>query len=264
MPSQHAIVVTGAASGIGHATAVRLIERGQRVLSLDVKKPTAEVARHMSCDLSDPAAIDMAVAGIKEPISALLNIAGVPGTVGAEKTMCVNLLGLRHLTEGLWKQIVDNGQIVNVASIAGNNWRKRRGALSELLSTPDFTAGLAWWQTNGSGVGTDAYTFSKEAVVLYTMQLAGRGLARGIRVNDVAPGPIDTPIFPDFEQMTGPDMMQSYISMVGRVGKPDDIAEAIITLAEGRIGWLNGQHIVVDGGLTAGFSAGWKAGRSQA
>jgi NAD(P)-dependent dehydrogenase (short-subunit alcohol dehydrogenase family) len=52
--------------------------------------------------------------------------------------------------------------------------------------------------------------------------------------------------------------------MVGRVGKPDDIAEAIITLAEGRIGWLNGQHIVVDGGLTAGFSAGWKAGRSQA
>jgi len=50
--------------------------------------------------------------------------------------------------------------------------------------------------------------------------------------------------------------------MVGRVGKPDDIAEAIVMLAEGEIGWLNGQHIVVDGGLTAGFSAGWKTGRS--
>ena len=145
--------------------------------------------------------------------------------------------------------------------IAGNNWRKRRGALTELLSTSDFAAGVAWWQAKGAAIGTDAYTFSKEAVVLYTMQLAGRGLTRGIRVNDVGPGPVETPIFPDFEQMTGRDMMQSYISMVGRVGKPDDIADAIVVLAEGEIGWLNGQHIVVDGGLTAGFSAGWKTGR---
>jgi NAD(P)-dependent dehydrogenase (short-subunit alcohol dehydrogenase family) len=264
MTSQHAFIVTGAASGIGHATAARLVERGHRVLSLDIKQPAAEVAGHSSCDLSDPASIDAALSGIKEPISALLNIAGVPGTVGAETTMRVNLLGLRHLTEGLWNRIADRGRIVNVASIAGNNWRKRRGALTALLSTPDFAAGLAWWQANGSGVGTDAYTFSKEAVVLYTMQLAGRGLARGIRVNDVGPGPIDTPIFPDFEQMTGREMMQSYISMVGRVGKPDDIAEAITMLAEGEIGWINGQHIVVDGGLTAGFSAGWKSGRSYA
>src|SRR5262245_34079265 len=190
MAPEHAFLVTGAASGIGHATAVQLIERGHRVLSLDVKTPTATVAGHTSCDLSDPASIDVALARIQEPISALLNIAGVPGTVGAEKTMRVNLLGLRHLTEALWDRIADNGRIVNVASIAGNNWRKRRGALTELLSTPDFAAGVAWWQANGSGVGTDAYTFSKEAVVLYTMQLAGRGLPRGIRVNDVGLGRI--------------------------------------------------------------------------
>ena len=261
MALKGAFIVTGAASGIGHATAVRLFERGYRVLSFDIKTPTAPVAEHTSCDLADPASIDAALLRIKEPVSALLNIAGVPGTVGAEKTMCVNLLGLRHLTEGLWGRIADHGRIVNVASIAGNNWRKRRGALAELLATPDFASGLGWWRAKGAAVGTDAYTFSKEAVVLYTMQLAGRGLARGIRVNDVGPGPIDTPIFPDFEKMTGRDMMQNYISMVGRLGKPDDIAEAIMVLAQGEIGWLNGQHIVVDGGLTAGFSAGWKGGR---
>jgi len=240
---------------------VRLTERGHRVLSLDVKPPAAKVAEHLTCDLSDPACIDAALARIDAPVAALLNIAGVPGTVGAERTLRVNLLGLRHLTEGLWDRIVPGGRIVNVASIAGNNWRKRRAALAQLLATSDFAAGLAWWQANGAGVGTDPYTFSKEAVVLYTMQLAGRGLSRGIRVNDVGPGPVDTPIFPDFREMTGRDMMQRYISMVGRLGKPDDIAEALVMLAEGEIGWLNGQHIVVDGGLTAAFSAGWRAAR---
>jgi NAD(P)-dependent dehydrogenase (short-subunit alcohol dehydrogenase family) len=188
----------------------------------------------------------------------LLNVAGVPETVGADKTMRVNVLGLRQLTEGLWARLADGAQVVNIASIAGNNWRKRRGPLAELLATPDFMAGLAWWQTHGAGVGTDAYTFSKEAVVVYTMQLAGRGRARGIRVNDIGPGPIDTPIYPDFEKMAGKEMMQTYARMVGRIGRPEDIAEAVVVLAEGQMGWLNGQHIVVDGGLTAGFSAGWK------
>src|SRR5215510_14465950 len=180
MPSEHAFIVTGAASGIGHATAVRLIEHGHRVLSLDVKRPTAGVAGHTSCDLSDPASIDVALARIQEPISALLNIAGVPGTVGAEKTMRVNLLGLRHLTEALWDRIADNGRIVNVASIAGNNWRKRRSALAELLSTSDFTAGLAWWQVKGAGVGNDSYLFSQEPVVLYALHLEGGDLTRSI------------------------------------------------------------------------------------
>jgi NAD(P)-dependent dehydrogenase (short-subunit alcohol dehydrogenase family) len=261
MALQHPLIVTGTASGIGHATTVRLSERGHRVLSLDIKAPQAPVAGHWDCDLSDPTSIDRALVRIDGPISALLNIAGVPGTVGAERTMSVNVLGLRHLTEGLWERMADNGQIVNVASIAGNNWRKRRAALAELLATPDFASGLAWWRAKGAEVGTDAYTFSKETVVLYTMQLAGRGLARGIRVNDVGPGPVATPIFADFEKMTGKEMMESYVAMVGRLGRPEDIAEAMVMLAEGTIGWLNGQHIVVDGGLTAGFSAGWKAVR---
>lgn len=253
----HPVVLTGAASGIGHATARRLLDRGRTVISLDLREPSAPVQAHYHCDLSDPRSIDQAVSAIDGPIASLLNVAGVPGTVGPERTMRVNTFGLRHLTEALWERIRDGGTVVNVASIAGNNWRRRRDLLNDLLNTSSFDSALAWWLEHGDSIGVDAYTLSKEAVVVYTMRLAGRGLSRGIRVNDVGPGPVDTPILPDFTQQTGQDMMQHMINQVGRPARPDDIAEALVVLAEAEIGWLNGQHIIVDGGLTAGFSAGW-------
>ncbi len=254
--AQGPIVLTGAASGVGDATARRLIERGHEVISVDIKQPTAAVAAHHACDLSDPASIDATVAKLDGRYAALLNVAGVPNTVGDEKTVAVNILGLRQVTAGLWDRIADGGAVVNVASIAGNQWRKRRDMIVELLATDSYAAGLDWWRAHADGIGTDSYTFSKEAVVYYTMQLAVQGLSRGIRVNDVGPGPIETPILPDFTEAVGKDMMQTMIDMVGRAAQPADIAEVIVTLAEGQMGWVNGQHIIVDGGMMAGFSTG--------
>ncbi len=257
MIADQPVVLTGAASGIGDATARRLLDRGHSVISLDLKQPTAAVQAHHHCDLSDPASIDAAMAQIDGPIASLLNVAGVPGTVGPEQTMRVNTFGLRYITEALWDRIVDGGTVVSVASIAGNNWRKRRELINDLLNTPSFEAAVDWWFEHGADIGVDAYTFSKEAVVVYTMRLAGQGLSRGIRVNDVGPGPVDTPILPDFTEQTGQELMQHMIDQVGRPARPDDIAEALVVLAEAEMGWVNGQHIIVDGGLTAGFSAGW-------
>ena len=210
MIPDHPIVLTGAASGIGNATAGLLLNKGYRVISLDINEPQAAVQKHYPCDLSDPNAIDDVVAQIDGPIASLMNVAGVPGTVGPELTMRVNTFGLRHLTEALWDRIADGGTVVNVASIAGNNWRKRRELISDLFRTSDFESAVQWWYEHGNDIGTDAYTFSKEAVVVYTMMMAGRGVSRGIRVNDVGPGPVDTPILPDFTEQTGEALMQHW------------------------------------------------------
>ena len=94
--------------------------------------------------------------------------------------------------------------------------------------------------------------------MVYTMMLAGQGRARDIAVNDVGPGPVETPILPAFTEDAGEEMMRQMIDMTGRAAQPDDIGEALVVLAERQIAWLNGQHIIVDGGMTAGFSSGWK------
>ncbi len=257
MALEHPILLTGGASGVGEATAKQLLARGHKVVSLDIKPSTNPDITHHHCDLSDPASIDGVLADLTEPYSSVLNVAGVPMAVGNELTMKVNYFGLKYFTEKVWDRIADGGTVVNVASIAGNNWRKRRGLLMEMMAIEDFDEGVAWWNKNEETVGTDAYTFSKEAVVVYTMHLAGKGLARGIRVNDVGPGPVETPILPDFTNDVGADVMQSMIDVVGRSAQPSDIGEALVTLAEGQISWLNGQHIIVDGGLMAGLSSGW-------
>jgi NAD(P)-dependent dehydrogenase (short-subunit alcohol dehydrogenase family) len=258
MTLEHPILMTGGSSGVGAATAAQLLARGHEVISLDVKPSQNADVVHHDCDLSDPERIAEVAAGLKGPYSALLNVAGVPGTVGPELTMKVNLFGLRLLTELVWDGIADGGAVVNVASIAGNNWRKRRGFITDVLATDSFADGVAWWTAHGGEIDADAYTFSKEAVVVYTMQLAGKGLERNICVNDVGPGPVETPIFPDFTRDVGEEMMQQMVDMTGRAAQPEDIAEALVVLAERQIGWLNGQHVIVDGGMTAGYSARWK------
>lgn len=252
-------IVTGSSTGIGAATVARLVSAGRQVISLDIKPPPPGVADHVSCDLSDPASIEAAVGRLADGTryGSLLNIAGVPGTVPSELVGKVNVFGLRMLTDALFDHIADGGTVVNVASIAGNTWKRRIKPILELLATPDFDAALAWWQANAADVGTDPYSFSKEVVVVYTMALARRGLDRGVQVNDVGPGPVDTPLLPAFREQTGAEQMDWLNEQVGRTGQPDDIAEVLEWLAIGEHRWLNGNHLTVDGGLSAGMQARW-------
>jgi NAD(P)-dependent dehydrogenase (short-subunit alcohol dehydrogenase family) len=254
--SQKRILLTGASSGIGHACGEMLVASGAEVVSLDIKDAPPGVATHIHCDMADPASIDTALARVAGRFDALLNVAGVPGTQDPLLIMKVNILGLRHLSQAMLDRMNPGGAIVNIASVAGFNWQRRYVQLQELLATPDFTAGVRWCEAHPLD-GNDAYHFSKEAVVVYTMQLAGPALARGLRCNSVSPGPVDTPLLPDFKTQAGPGQIDWVIEKIGRAASPRDIANVVLFLATGPSEFVNGRDLVVDRGLYAGLTAGW-------
>ena len=252
------ILLTGASTGIGNATLQRLVAAGHEVVNLDIKDAPDGAAEHHHCDLSDPASIESVVAGLDGTFDGLGNIAGVAGSMGAELVLRVNVYGLRHITETLLAagKLNDGASIVNIASLAGMVWDRHRDRIAELDAAEDFAAGIGVAQSYDRG-GPNAYTLSKEWVVSYTKQLAGQLVGRGIRVNSVSPGPVDTPLFPYFEQDAGVEQMAWLNEQVGRVATPEDQAEVVTWLLVGDSGWVNGVDLPVDGGLSAGMTVGW-------
>ena len=117
------VAVTGSATGIG-AEACRLLkERGDEVIGFDVAETSANVGRFYEVDLSDPAAIETALAGVEGRFDALLNIAGVPLRPGNELlVLAVNFIGLRTLPLGHMNKLSDSSSIVNMSSRAGMAW----------------------------------------------------------------------------------------------------------------------------------------------
>ena len=110
------IVLTGASSGIGEATAKILVAEGHKLITLDVQGPPPGSSQHIKCDLNDPTAIESAVAEIDGDIDALLNVAGVPGTLAGEVVIGVNILGLRYLSDLLIPRLKKGGAIASIAS----------------------------------------------------------------------------------------------------------------------------------------------------
>lgn len=250
------ILMTGASTGIGAATTALLTAQGDEVVSLDIKDAPAGVSDHVHCDLSDPESIDAAINKLDGKFDGLLNIAGVPGTVPPELIMRVNTLGLKRFTEGVFDQLNDNAAIVNIASIAGFNWTRHLKEITELLAIDDFNAAVEWCNARDMD-GNVAYHFSKECVVVYTKQLAGRALGRGIRANSVSPGPVATPLLPDFKEQAGAGQLDWVIECIGRAAQPQDIGNIVKFLASDASMFINGEDITADHGFGAGLATGW-------
>lgn len=248
------ILVTGAASGIGAASAQLLIDAGASVIALDLRAPAqpglAALPFHR-VDMGDAASINAVLPALPAKIDGLCNIAGIPGTQGAEQTMRINYLGLRHLTEALLPRMPAGSAIVNLASVAGNQWPERFAVHRALAQTAGFDAGSAWLAQQPPAAET-VYQYSKEALIVWTMVRAGAmHRTHGVRMNCVSPGPVDTAILEDFRNSLGREKVAKAIELMGRPGHPSDIAPVVTFLCSPASAWIAGENIRVDGALTA-------------
>jgi NAD(P)-dependent dehydrogenase (short-subunit alcohol dehydrogenase family) len=251
------IVLTGGATGMGAATVSRLVAADCDVHVLDVNPPESSEVRFHRCDLGSPADIDASLANLPERVDGLINVAGIALSDPPELTLAVNFLGLRYLLEACLPRISQGGSVVNVASTAGWDWRKREREVRELLATADFPTGLAWLRANEPVWIDNPYKFSKQCAAAYTYRAAGLALSQGVRVNCVNPGAVETQLTPAFRELVGPALYDWGVAQIGRQGTPEDVAEVIEFLSIGQCGWLNGVEIPVDGGYIAGLTAGW-------
>ncbi|CAB3799294.1 coniferyl-alcohol dehydrogenase [Pararobbsia alpina] len=240
------IIVTGASSGIGAATAAFVASKGASVISVDIVPPANPVGQFVQADLASQDSIDRLVAHLPPGVNGLANIAGLPPTRPATEVIKVNLIGLKYLTRQLVPKLADGASIVNLASLAGLGWADTKEAIraSETLSfddVPDFCAAHKI-------EGARSYFFSKEALIVWTMQNRWTWRSRGIRMNAVSPGPVDTPILKDFIETLGQRAEEDMRTM-DRAGTPADIAPVVAFLLSDEALWIRGTNVPADGGM---------------
>jgi NAD(P)-dependent dehydrogenase (short-subunit alcohol dehydrogenase family) len=240
------VLVTGAAGGIGRATAVAFGRRGARVVIADVcdlawvasgGRVSAPEVLAVTCDVSRDDDVRALVARAVERFGRLdcaYNNAGIEGEPAAthecseenwDRTLAVNLKGvwlcLRHEIPQMLKQ--GGGTIVNCASVAG-------------------LVGIA---------GLPAYEASKHGVVGLTRTAALETVKQNIRINAVCPGAILTPMLERF-MASSPEARATVVASepIGRIGKPEEIAECVLWLCSDASSFVTGQALAADGGWT--------------
>ncbi|HLM16929.1 MAG TPA: SDR family oxidoreductase [Acidimicrobiia bacterium] len=242
------VVVTGAGSGIGRASAVAFAADGARVVVNDVDPTTAEATAELirshggeahahPADVGDSAAVDALIDSSVErfgKLDVLHNNAGygLPGLVATTtdevmaEMLRVNLCGVLYGTRAALRHMTaqQSGVIVNTASNAA-------------LGAPRERA---------------AYGSAKAGVIALTRSTAVENGRYGVRAVAICPGPIETPAFLRFAP--DPDYYRAQIP-IRRLGRPEDVAELARFLASDRAGFLTGIAISLDGGLSARLSA---------
>jgi NAD(P)-dependent dehydrogenase (short-subunit alcohol dehydrogenase family) len=244
------IVVTGCASGIGKETARLVKKLGGDVLGVDINKTEEHVDELYIADMSDRRTLKALVMALPTGIDGVANIAGLPPTAPAEKVLKVNLLGLKFFTENLIPKLNDGASIVNLASLAGFGWAEAMEAIraSEELEFEDVEEFVRRWRVGDEG--GRSYFFSKEALVVWTMQNRWTWRDRGIRMNAVSPGPVDTPILKDFIETLGARAEED-MRVMDRPGRPEDVAPVVAFLLSDMTRWIRGANIPCDGGMSS-------------
>ena len=249
------VIVTGCFSGMGEATAKMLVDLGAEVHGLDYKDSSLDLASFQNVDLRDPQSIEAGVASIGGKVDALFNCAGLPQTFAPMDVMKVNFIGTRHITEQVVPLMTDGGAVVSISSTGGMGWSRRIPTHMELLANQGFDGALGWCENNMDTVA-EGYSFSKEAVIVWTMMTGAHLIKKGIRLNCTLPSPTQTPMMAAFEEASGKDVVEAAAQPIGRYSTPEEQASALVLINSAAAGFINGVVLPVDGGFMGGVTTG--------
>jgi NAD(P)-dependent dehydrogenase (short-subunit alcohol dehydrogenase family) len=251
------VVVTGAASGMGAATAGLLVALGADVAALDLRPSGIEGATDLEVDLMDPASIDAGVAAIGGEVTAVFSVAGLPGPPFSDlDTMTVNFVGARHLIESLVPALVPGGAVACVASNAGLGWQDELETWRPLLETSGFEAGRAWCEAHPELIAS-GYAPSKKVLNLWVAWRGAQLMADpGVRLNLTNPGPTDTAMMPAFEALAGKELIDAFVGPSGRRSTPEEQAWPLLFLNSPRLTYVAGEAFHVDAGFLAAMTTG--------
>lgn len=244
------VVVTGCSSGIGKEICRLVKKLGGDVLGVDVNKTDDYVDELYIADMSDKRTIKALVQALPTRIDGIANSAGLPPTAPANKVLLVNLIGLKFFTEAMIPKLNNGASIVNIASLAGFGWPQAVDSIkaSEDLDFVDVDDFITQHQVGNEG--GRSYFFTKEALMVWNMKNRWTWRDRNIRMNNVSPGPVETPILKDFLETLGERAAEDRKTM-DRPGKPEDIAPVVAFLLSDMTHWIRGSNIPVDGGMSS-------------
>ena len=249
------VIVSGCFSGMGEATARLLITLGAEVHGLDFKETTLPLASFNVVDLRQPKTLDAAIHKIGGRIDALFNCAGLPQTSPALDVMKVNYAGTRYVSERVIPLMKEGSAIATISSAGGLGWSRHVPLLKDLIANESYDEAVKWCEAHQDDI-KEGYTFSKEAIVVWTMLASQRLIKEGIRINCTLPGPTQTPMMKHFEAATAASVLDTAIQPINRRSSPEEQAAALIFLNSDRASFINGVALPVDGGFITGITMG--------